>query len=368
MSDTIETCRRLYNDSLGERNTDWEIGYWEQQNLLPLRKRENKFYKQVHSQVLQDVIQRLDKAYQSFFSRLSGYPRFKRRDRYNSFTYPQWGGWKILENKLVLSRVGVVTVKIHRIPSGTLKRCTIIRDVDQWYCCITSDEGIEHGTRYDKNKPIGIDVGLINWVTLSDNKKLQNHFDINAHEKRIKRLQRNLSRKKIGSKNRGKARITLAKAWRTVRRCRDDFVHKASRQIADEGYTLVAFEKLKIGHMVKDHHLAKAIMGATWGKLRLYTAYKVEEHGGRVVVVNPNGTSQKCSCCGSAAKEKLDLSVRTFECGSCGLVLDRDVNAARNILKLGLDQAHAETEPLLIRHRISKFQSRKQEANAFRRR
>ncbi|WP_266190354.1 transposase [Candidatus Nitrososphaera gargensis] len=114
-------------------------------------------------------------------------------------------------------------------------------------------------------------------------------------------------------------------------------------------------------------------MDATWGKLRQLTAYKVEKRGGRVLVVNPGGTSQKCSGCGVEVKEKLDLSIRMFECHSCGLVLDRDTNAAKNILKSGLEQAHAETEPLLIRQRhqqrqrISKFQSRKQEAHVLRR-
>jgi putative transposase len=161
--------------------------------------------------------------------------------------------------------------------------------------------------------------------------------------------------------------VARAKVWRKVRRCRDDFVHKASKTIADEDYTLVTLEKLNINNMVKNHSLAKAIMEATWEKLRLYTAYKVERRGGRVVVVNPSGTSQKCSRCGVQRKEKLDLSVRMFECKSCGSVLDRDINAARNILKLGLDQAHAETEPLLVQRRISKFQSRKQEAHVYRR-
>jgi putative transposase len=178
-------------------------------------------------------------------------------------------------------------------------------------------------------------------------------------------LQRSLSRKKKkGSKNREKARIQLAKAWRKVRRQREDFCQKISRILADK-YSFIVFEKLNINNMVKNHSLAKAIMDATWYKLRQYTAYKVERRsgGGQCIIVNPNGTSQKCSKCGKDVKKK-DLSVRVHECPNCGLVLDRDHNAAINILKLGLEQAHAETEPLRIRQRrISKFQSRKQEAH-----
>jgi len=327
-----------------------------------MRRQDNKYYKQVHSQVLQDVLLRLDKSYQAFFKKIMNYPRFKRRERYNSFTYPQYGGFQLKDNKLVLSYIGAIEVKIHRIPIGTLKQCTIIRDVDQWYCCMITDDGIGKFETVPITNPVGVDVGLLNWMTLSDGNKIQNTIDFEAQAKKIKEFQRRLARKKKGSKNREKARVALAKAWRHVRRCRDDFVHKASRMLADE-YTMIVFEKLNIKNMVKNHNLAQAIMEATWGKLRLYTAYKVERRGGQVIVVDPNGTSQKCSRCGVVAETKLDLSIRTFECHRCGVVIDRDLNAALNILKLGLEQAHAEAEPLLVRHRISKFQSRKQEAH-----
>jgi putative transposase len=143
-------------------------------------------------------------------------------------------------------------------------------------------------------------------------------------------------------------------------------VHKASKELADN-YDTIVFEKLNIANMVRNHNLAPAIMDATWGKLRLYTTYKVERRGGRVIVVNPTGTSQKCSRCGAVAKEKLDLSARMFECHGCGLVMDRDLNAAVNILERGLEQARAEERPLLVSQRISKFASRKQEAHAFKR-
>lgn len=364
MNDTLETCRHLYNDSLSERASNWDVGYWEQQDHLPSRKQNNKYYKQVHSQVLQDVLQRLDKAYQAFFKKLAKYPRFKKLGKYNSFTYPQHGGFRIKDNKLVLSYIGAIKFKMHRIPIGTLKRCTVVRDIDQWYCCITTDDGINDSiARYDTSKPVGIDIGLLNWLTLSDGKKIQNALDFEVQAKKIKKLQTNLARKQNGSKNREKARVSLAKAWRKIRRSRDDFVHKASKQLADEGYTIVAFEKLNIGNMVKNHNLAQAIMDATWGKLCLYTTYKARRRGGQVIYVNPNGTSQKCSRCGAVAKERLDLSVRRFECHDCKLVIDRDHNAALNILKLGLEQAHVEKQPLPVHQRISKFASMKQEAH-----
>jgi putative transposase len=269
MNDTLDTCRHLYNDSLGERQAVWGIGYWEQKTLLPMRKPENKYYQRVHSQVLQDVLLRLDKAHQAFFKKISKYPKFKRMRKYNSFTYPQYGGFRIKDNKLVLSYVGPIKFTMHRMPVGTLKTCTIIRDVDQWYCGITTDDGVEKpSAKVDVSSTVGIDLGLNNWIALSYGKVIQNTLHIEAQERKIKTLQRNLARKKKGLKNRVKARIQLAKAWRQVKRARDDFVHKTSRTLENEGYTLVVFEKLNITNMVKNHNLAQAIMDATRRKLR----------------------------------------------------------------------------------------------------
>jgi len=114
LDDTIETCRHLYNDSLGERSVDWDVGFYEQKQLLTLRKRDNKYYKQVHSQVLQDVLLRLDKSYQAFFKKIMKHPKFKRREKYNSFTYPQHGGFRIKDDKLLLSCIGSIKIKMHR--------------------------------------------------------------------------------------------------------------------------------------------------------------------------------------------------------------------------------------------------------------
>jgi putative transposase len=301
LDDTLETWRHLYNDSLDERSKEQSMGFWEQKQLLTLRKPDNKYYKQVHSQVLQDVLLRLDKAYQRFFKKLARYPKFKRKGKCNSFSYPQYGGWQIRDNKLALSRIGAIRFKMHRIPVGTLKRCTVIRDIDQWYCCIAADDGIDIPEQKPIQNAVRVDVGLLNWMTMSDGNKIQNTIDFEAQAKRIKELQRCLARKKKDSHNREKERIQQAKMWRRVRRHREDFVHKASKALADN-YDTIVFEKLNIGNMVKNHSLAQAIMGVTWGKLRLYTAYKVERRGGRCLGVNPSVTSQKCSRRGVAAK------------------------------------------------------------------
>jgi putative transposase len=360
MQSTLETCRHLYNDSLGERSTDWDVDYWGQMYLLPLRKKDNKYYKQVHSQVLQDVLLRLDKAYQAFFKKIMKYPRFKKREKYNSFTYPQYGGFRIKDNKLVLSCIGAIKFKMHRIPVGTLKRCTVTRDVGQWYCCMTTDDGIESIEQKSIQNAVGVDRGIENLMALSTDEMVENPKHLIKSADKIKKLQKALSNKKVGSKNSEKARIHLAKAWRKVRHQRLDYCHKESTKLASR-YDTIVFEDLRITNMVKNHRLASAILDATWGKLRRFSAYKVERRGGRCLVVNPSGTSQKCSGCGQVVPK--DLHVRMHECPSCGLVLDRDHNAALNILKLGLEQALAEKQPLLVRQRISKFASRKQEAH-----
>ena len=146
---------------------------------------------------------------------------------------------------------------------------------------------------------------------------------------------------------------TPVQVQKMVRRQRDDFAHKLSYELAEKNGFIV-FEDLKIQNMVKNHSLASAIMDASWGKLRQLIAYKAERRGGRVVLVNPAGTSQKCSRCGNTVEK--DLSVRTHECPNCGLAIDRDVNAARNILQAGQELARVEAAPLLVqRRRISKF-------------
>lgn len=351
----------IYTTTLGERSVDWDVGFYEQKQLLTLRKQDNKYYQRVHSQVLQDVLLRLDKAYVAFFKKLTRYPKFKRCEKYNSFTYPQYGGFRLEGSTLRLGLIGKIKVRVHRPITGMMKTCTIIRDVEQWYCCISIEDAMEKPEKKLTENAVGIDLGLLNLVTLSTGEVIENPRRLKQGIERIKHLQRSLSRKKKGSRNRHKARIQLAKAWRTVRNQRTDYTHKVSRNLAGR-YNTIIFEKLNVSNMVRNHNLAAAIMDATWSKLRSLTAYKAERNGGRALLVNPSGTSQKCSGCGAVVLK--DLSVRMHECSGCGLVLDRDYNAALNILRLGLEQTYAETEPLLVsRQRISKFQSRKQEAH-----
>jgi len=243
-----------------------------------------------------------------------------------------------------------------------MKTCTIIRDINRWYACFSSEKD---NTKPPLNAklPVGIDLGITSVAALSDGVILSAPKLLKESETEIKARQRFLSRKQRGSKNREKAKVALQKAWRNLRNRRDDFAHKTSRYFADN-YGTIVFEDLKIPNMVKNHYLASAILDACWGKTRRLTAYKAERRGGRVILVEPRGTSQECSGCGKVVKKP--LSVRTHSCPFCGLELDRDVNAAKNILARGLEQAHVETEPLPV-IRIGKFGQGSKKPSAFRR-
>ena len=150
----------------------------------------------MHSQVLQDVLLTLDKSYQAFFKKLARYPKFKRKGRYNSFSYPQYGRFRFKEDKLILPCIGAIEIKMHCIPIGTLKRCTVIRDVDQWYCCITADDGIDSSTTKFDSNPVGIDVGLLNWITLSDGKQIQNTLTLQLKQRSLNNCNRTYQEKR----------------------------------------------------------------------------------------------------------------------------------------------------------------------------
>jgi putative transposase len=247
LTNTIETCRRLYNAMLADRIEN-RTGFYEQKKTLTQVRKDSKHLKAVHSQVLQDVVLRLDKAYQAFFAGLASHPRFKRRARYNSFTYPQTG-FKMEDSRLQLSKIGRMKVTVHRPIMGIIKRVTVIRDIDQWFIAILTDG--EADSIEAKEGRVGVDLGVTNVVALSDGTTIESPRLMKRSTGRLRTLQRALSRKKKGSKNRDKAVVALAKAHRKVRRQREDFAHKLSDRLTKEN-RLIVFEDLKVKNMVKN--------------------------------------------------------------------------------------------------------------------
>lgn len=337
---TINTCRHTYNDALEQRKafykeTQKTLTYNQQANALKDQK--SIYQEQVHSQVLQNVLKRLDKSYKRFFDRCKqgakrvGFPRFKSFNRYHSFTYPQ-SGFRITSNnkRVELSKIGSLKMVYSRPIEGDIKTCQVVRDVDHWYVIFACDIEQEPIIHSNPGSVVGIDVGIKSLCTLSTGDIIENPKFLKKTEHFLNRAQRTLSRKPSKTSNRReKQRIKVARLHRKVRFQRDDYLHKISHWLASSFETIV-FEDLTVSNMVKNHKLAKSISDCSWNKLVQYTTYKAESAGGMVKLVNPRNTSQLCSCCGAFVSK--DLSVRTHSCSYCGHVEDRDLNASKNIL------------------------------------
>ena len=337
----LTTCRILYNNSLTERKDAWHthqhsVTYYEQAAQLQVAKKTNPFLKAVHSQVLQDTLRRLDKTFNNFFRRLkkgenAGYPRFKGKYRYDSFTYPQSGfALEKKKKKLRLSKIGSITIKLHRpIPAeGVIKTCTIKRHIDHWYACF-SLELPDPQTQREIKKAIGVDVGLKSLLALNNGDTIANPRWFRNSEQKLANAQRRKDRKVKGSNNRHKQNTKVAQLHRKIRNQRKDFHHKLSRKLVDS-YDLIVYENLKITNMVKNHHLAKSISDAGWGQLMCFTEYKAEEAGTLVEYVSAYNTTQLCSRCGKIVPKT--LATRIHRCPYCGLVLARDHNSAITVL------------------------------------
>lgn len=308
------------------------ISLYDQQNQLPEIKQIRPELKEVFAHVLRGPLTRLDKAFKAFFKGIRKYPRFKARRRYNSFTFPENEGFKIKDGKLRLSKIGDIKIIIDRPLEGHVKNLTITRTpTGKWFACFQVE--VEPKPLPESSKAVGIDMGLKTFAALSDGTMIDNprFFAQDAHD--LARAQRKLSRLKKGTPEHKKARQVVARIYERIANKRRDFAHKLSRWLVDN-YGIIVFEKLNIKGMIQHPKLSASISDAAWNLLITFTEYKAEEGGRLFTQVNPNGTSQMCSGCG--VKVCKSLSVRVHSCPHCGLVIDRDLNAAINILRLGL--------------------------------
>lgn len=337
----FKICKEVHNMLLAENKTLLTTRKFDLNSLImDIKTTCPKYYYQVNAQVLQNVSNRLSKAFDSFFRRVKensskvGYPRFK--SKIKSITYPQSkGAFKFIsDNKIRVSKLGNIPIVLHRVPKGKIKTLTIkVNKANQWFAifgCEVDVKAIKHSSK----AKVGIDAGLESFAFLTNNKTIPNPRFLVKAEKRLKLLQRRLSRKKIGSANRRKARLKLAKQHIKVTNQRTDFHHKESSKIA-KAYSFVAVEDLNINGMLKNHYLAKNISDAGWGSFIQMLFYKVVANGGQLVKVNPRNTSKTCSKCGTITE--MPLSKREFICPKCGFACHRDLNSAYNILKIGQD-------------------------------
>ncbi|HEY4034784.1 MAG TPA: transposase [Ktedonobacteraceae bacterium] len=375
---TLDRNRELYNAALEERKEAYRmsrisISYNDQSAQLPAIKAIRPEYKKIYTQVLQDTLKRVDKAFKAFFKRCKegktpGFPRFQGYDRYDSFTYPQIERLKgnpvisIENGKVALPKIGHVKVKQHRPLEGKVKTATIKRESDSWYIVFTCEIETRVKLPYT-DLPIGIDMGLKHFMTDSNGDVVDNPRFFRKSHGRLKKKQQRLSKKRNKSNRRKRSAQLAGKAHKKVRNQRRDFHHKESRILVDT-YDPIIFEDLSMHNMVRkpkakqDENgrylpngaaakggLNKSILDAGWGSFIELVKHKAEWAGVTVMQVDSSKTSQICSACHTEGEHK-DLSVRTHVCEHCGIVLDRDHNAARNILDRGLGRSLREPASL----------------------
>jgi len=344
----LEECRWLYNEILATRKRAYEasgisLRVYDLQNAIPAWKKQRPSLTSVHSLVLQNVNIRVDLAFQAFFRRIKagekdpGYPRFKSGGRYDSLTYSQYGnGVRLDGDRLILSKVGAVQVVLHRPLEGTPKTVTLTRArTGKWYACFSCEA--EAHPLSPTSTVIGVDVGLASFATLSNGEQVENPRFYRRDEADLKRVQqrKDAAKKAKNWPENAKQKDILAKIHERIGNRRANFAHKVSRWLINS-YQVVVFEDLAPQQMgaKSSRGMRKSIMDVAWSQFIRMTVGKAAEAGRQVVLVDPTNTSQMCSRCGERVAKT--LSDRTHSCPHCGLAMDRDRNAALNILQRGL--------------------------------
>jgi len=344
----------LYNQALHNRTETYKttkksLSYVDQWNIFKQARRD--VFPHVNATSMQQLLRRLDKSFKAFFRRIksgkkSGFPRFKPRNRFHSIEFKPSDGCKIAsvdgKQKLSVTHVGLIRIKWHRdLPDDSvIKHIVISNKHGKWFVCLQFE--IPDSEKVSDDPAIGIDLGINHLVATSDGDFIDSPKHYIASQRKFRILQRSVSRKKRGSNRRKESVRLLGKQHEHIANCRDDFLHKTTRKLVDN-YGIIAIEKLTLAFMTKDKFIAKSAHDVAIGKFTSMLEYKAEEAGVQVVKVDPKNTSQLCSQCNKIVKK--DRGVRVHKCPHCGLILDRDINAAKNILQ----RAASVLEPLTCR-------------------
>lgn len=339
---TFGCCRFVYNHYLEIRKAAWNdwhdrLSYAGMCRDLTVLTREKEWLKEADSIALRQSLRHLEKAYQNFFKRRGNHPQFRKKHAVQSYrTININQNIRIDGDTIRLPKAGKVRIVNTRAFDGRIVSATVTKTASgRYYISLQIEE--EYEILPNGGGIIGIDVGIKALCTDSSGAIIRNPRTLAAHEKRIQRLQKNLARKKEGSKNREKARIKLAREHEKVVDIRDDYQHKITAKLAKDNQ-IVCIEDLNVDGLKKNHRLAKSIVDASWGEFCRKLEYKVAEHGGITVRVPRNyPSSQICSFCGEKNPEVKNLALRNWTCPVCGAEHDRDINAARNILNKGLE-------------------------------
>ncbi|MFZ1768836.1 MAG: transposase [Caldilinea sp.] len=340
LSALFDQMQTVYNDALNHRRWAWRqsrrsINYYDQWNRMRDERRKlPDEMGMLNASSIQQMLRRVDKAYKAFYRGQRGAPRFKGRNRFKSIEYTYSDGCKLAESTLYIQHIGNVRVKLHRpIPDGaTIKQMVIKRTAGHWYVSfqleMPDSAPVEH-----TGPAVGIDVGLHSLLALSDGKLIDNPRWLRRGLGKLRVAQRRVSRRKKFGSGWRKAVRQVATLQEHVANQRADFWHKTTDDLV-KTYSLIAVEDLNLSFMTRNGSLSLSAHDASLGMFRQMLDYKVERTGSQVVGVNPRNTSQACSGCGVIVAK--GLSVRVHHCPDCGIILDRDINAAINILARGL--------------------------------
>src|SRR6266851_3598444 len=335
---------QLYNAALEQRRYAWRgrqrsVSLYEQFRELTEVRAARLGPAQMSCSAMRDPLRRLDRAFAAFFRRIKagvkpGHPRFRSARRYDSLTWDS--GWGVRDGRLALQGIGQVKVKWHRpLPASAVVRTVTVRRVaGRWYACFSLRMSGSPEVAADGRPAVGLDLGIQHFATLSTGEQMPGPRAYRAAMRQLRVAQRRVSRRQKGSHRRQKARLLLARQHERIRNLRHDHAHKLTRRLVSE-FGRIAIEDLNIRGLARGF-LAKQVTDQSWAAFLTVLEYKAAEAGTRLIRVPPGGTSQTCSGCGVVVPKL--LSERTHRCPACGLVIDRDTNAARNILRLGLSR------------------------------